>query len=44
VSNAFSGPLAEGEEPPKPCAPEMVTRSVLADKPRVTRFVIDWTR
>ena len=32
-----------GAEPPKPTPPEKVIRSILADKPRVTRFNIeDW--
>ena len=30
-------------EPPKPCDPGMIVRAVLADKPRVTRFPIDWS-
>jgi len=33
-----------GAEPPKPAPPEKIIRSVLADKPRVTRFNIeDWS-
>jgi hypothetical protein len=33
-----------GAEPPKPAPPEKIIRSILADKPRVTRFNIeDWS-
>ena len=42
VSTTYSEPLAEGEEPPKPCPPEKVVRTVLADKPRVTKWTIPW--
>lgn len=43
VSNAYAKPLAEGEQPPNPCPPEDVVRSVLSNKPRVTRWPIDWS-
>jgi len=32
------------ENPPSPPRYDLVTRSILADKPRVTRFPIAWTR
>jgi len=32
----------EGEEPPVPLDMEKVVRTILADKPRVTRFPINW--
>lgn len=36
--------FAAGEEAPKPIPPEKIIRSILADKPRVTRFNIeDWS-
>lgn len=42
VAAAAAAPA--GVEPPKPCPPEKVIRSILADKPRVTRFNIeDWS-
>lgn len=41
VATAAEG-VPEGEPPPSPCPPERVTRSVAADKPRVTRFNCEW--
>jgi len=43
VSNELAEPLAEGEPVPDDIKPEAVLRNVLADKPRVTRFPIDWS-
>jgi hypothetical protein len=34
--------IAAGEEPPVPAPVEHIKRAVLADKPRVTRYPIDW--
>lgn len=42
VNNEYALPLAEGEEPPRPLDPDLIRRNILADKPRVTRFPIDW--
>lgn len=42
VANKYALPLAEGMEPPKPVSPDHVERAVLSDKPRVTRFPIEW--
>eukprot|EP01006_Ploeotia_vitrea_P028799 TRINITY_DN61432_c0_g1_i1.p2 TRINITY_DN61432_c0_g1~~TRINITY_DN61432_c0_g1_i1.p2 ORF type:complete len:173 (-),score=94.82 TRINITY_DN61432_c0_g1_i1:11-490(-) len=44
VNNWYSDPALQ-EAPPAEPTPEMIStlcRSVLADKPRVTRFAIDW--
>ena len=42
LNNTYSEPLAEGEEPPTPCPPEKIVRTILHDKPRVTRWTIAW--
>lgn len=42
VANTYALPLADGEEPPVPAPVEHIKRAVLADKPRVTRYPIDW--
>jgi len=42
VATAADG-VPEGEEPPAPCPPERVSRSIAADRPRVTRFACDWS-
>jgi histone chaperone ASF1 len=42
VSNAYAKPLAEGEAPPAEPRPEDILRSVLANKPCVTRWPIPW--
>jgi histone chaperone ASF1 len=42
LHNAYSEPLAEGEEAPRPCPPEKIVRTILHDKPRVTRWTITW--
>lgn len=42
ISNTYADEV-EGVEPPKPCPPNMIVRNILADKPRVTRFAIDWS-
>ena len=38
VNNTFGEVLPEGAELPSPLPPEKIIRSILADKPRVTRF------
>ena len=42
VNNEYTGELAEGEEVPTPIDMTKVTRQILSDKPRVTRFPINW--
>jgi histone chaperone ASF1 len=44
VNNAYTAPLAEDEEPPSFPNLDMslVQRQILADKPRVTKFPIQW--
>ncbi|RYG52052.1 hypothetical protein EON67_02065 [archaeon] len=44
VNNTYNDEIPEGEEVPRPIDLTKVTRNVLADKPRVTRFnVEDWS-
>ena len=43
VNNSLKDPPPEGEEPPKTADPKDIVRTLLADKPRVTRFPIEWT-
>jgi histone chaperone ASF1 len=43
VSNVYNKALAEGEEPPKAPPQEDISRSVLKEKPCVTRWPIEWT-
>ena len=43
VSTTYADALPEGEAPPRPCPPDRILRSVLSDKPRVTRWSIPWT-
>ena len=38
MNNTYGADLAEGEVPPSPVPPHLIIRSILADKPRVTRF------
>ena len=42
VNNEYNEPY-EGEYPPRPILPTQLTRHILADQPRVTRFPIDWS-
>lgn len=42
VNNEYSEPFDEEVGPPKPLDMNKVKRSVLAEKPRVTRFPIQW--
>jgi histone chaperone ASF1 len=42
VNNEYSEPYDEEKGPPMPLDMSKVTRTILADKPRVTRFVINW--
>mmetsp|Transcript_28980 Transcript_28980/g.60292 ORF Transcript_28980/g.60292 Transcript_28980/m.60292 type:complete len:212 (+) Transcript_28980:144-779(+) len=42
VNNEYSEPYNEEAGPPKPLDMNKVTRYVLAEKPRVTRFPISW--
>ena len=42
VSNAYSEPLAEGEEPPMPCPTDKIVRTILDERPRVTKWTIQW--
>mmetsp|Transcript_16472 Transcript_16472/g.32789 ORF Transcript_16472/g.32789 Transcript_16472/m.32789 type:complete len:233 (+) Transcript_16472:246-944(+) len=42
VNNEYSEPYDEEQGPPNPIDPLKVQRTILADKPRVTRFPIDW--
>ena len=42
ISNSYTEPLAEGELQPKPLPLDKVSRNILADKPRVTRWTIPW--
>jgi histone chaperone ASF1 len=42
VSNAYSEPLAEGEEPPMPCPTDKIVRTILDERPRVTKWTISW--
>jgi histone chaperone ASF1 len=42
VNNEYSGEYDEETGPPKPIELGKVTRMILADKPRVTRFPIPW--
>ncbi|GMH83991.1 hypothetical protein TrVE_jg10235 [Triparma verrucosa] len=43
VNNEYSDPYDPETGPPSPLDMTKVTRQILADKPRVTRFPIDWT-
>ena len=43
VNNSLRDPVPEGEEPPKSVDPKDIVRTLLADKPRVTRFPIEWS-
>uniref|UniRef100_A0A7S1C5P9 Anti-silencing function protein 1 n=1 Tax=Bicosoecida sp. CB-2014 TaxID=1486930 RepID=A0A7S1C5P9_9STRA len=43
VNNEWGEELAEGEAPPEDMEPAKVVRNILAEKPRVTRFPVDWT-
>lgn len=38
VNNTYGAELQEGEAPPSPVPPHNIIRSILADRPRVTRF------
>jgi len=42
MNNEYTEPFDEEAGPPKPLDYRKVSRQILADKPRVTRFPIDW--
>lgn len=42
VNNEYTDPYDEEVGPPKPLDTSKIRREILADKPRVTRFTIDW--
>ncbi|GMI49001.1 hypothetical protein TrCOL_g6221 [Triparma columacea] len=44
VNNEYSEPFDEEQGVPTPLDITKVTRQILADKPRVTRFPIDWAK
>lgn len=43
VNNEWAEELPEGAQPPEVVDPKRVVRTLLHDKPRVTRFPIQWS-